>query len=111
MRTTLTKEPYFIFPRASQSVQKKICGYPPLSGKPRRKVMSRRLSFLTLREAQLWIADGDHRSTAGTTIDDWDVTERPRVRRRCEGNYCGVAEICTQFEIYRRENENRTEGK
>lgn len=67
--------------------------------------------FDTEREAQLWIADGDHRSTAGTTIDDWNVTERPRVRRRCEGNYCGVAEICSQFEIYRRENENRTEGK
>jgi len=66
--------------------------------------------FNSEKEALHWIADGEHRATAGTTVDDWAIAERPRIHRRCEGNYCGVAEICDQFLKTGKLNENRTEN-
>tara|TARA_X000001382_G_scaffold46526_1_gene31463 strand:- start:622 stop:1518 length:897 start_codon:yes stop_codon:yes gene_type:complete len=61
--------------------------------------------FDTEREAQIWIAEGDHKNTRNTTIDDWDVTKRPSVRRRCESDWCGVARFCDQFAQYQLEKE------
>ena len=57
--------------------------------------------FESEREAFSWIADQDHRATRGTTYEDWDVTQRPVERRRCEGNWCNVAEFCEQFKKYK----------
>ena len=59
--------------------------------------------FDSERDALNWIADGDHRSTAGTTYEDWDITIRPSERRRCENNWCNVAEVCDQFKKYKEE--------
>ena len=57
--------------------------------------------FESEREAFSWIADQDHRATRGTTYEDWDVIQRPVERRRCEGNWCNVAEFCEQFKKYK----------
>ena len=57
--------------------------------------------FNSEREALNWIADQDHRTTRGTTFEDWDIKQRPVERRRCEGNWCNVAEHCDQFAQYK----------
>ncbi len=57
--------------------------------------------FDSERDAYNWIADQDHRSTKGTTFEDWDIIERQSERRRCEGNWCNVAEYCEQFKKYK----------
>ena len=57
--------------------------------------------FDSEREALSWIADQDHRTTKGTTFEDWDITQRPKDRRRCEANWCNVAEYCDQFKLYK----------
>ena len=53
------------------------------------------------REANSWIAQQDHRATKGTTFEDWDITQRPPERKRCESNWCNVAEFCDQFKKYK----------
>jgi hypothetical protein len=57
--------------------------------------------FESERDAYNWIADQDHRSTKGTTFEDWDIIQRPSERRRCEGNWCNVSEYCEQFKKYK----------
>jgi hypothetical protein len=57
--------------------------------------------FDSERDANNWIADQDHRSTKGTTFEDWDIIQRPSERRRCEGNWCNVSEYCDQFKKYK----------
>jgi len=57
--------------------------------------------FDSERDANNWIADQDHRSTKGTTFEDWDIIQRQSERRRCEGNWCNVSEYCDQFKKYK----------
>jgi len=57
--------------------------------------------FDSEREALSWIADQDHRATKGTTYEDWDIKQRPVERKRCEANWCNVADFCDQFKTYK----------
>lgn len=61
--------------------------------------------FDSERDALSWIADGEHRSTKGTTYEDWDITIRASERRRCDNNWCNVAEVCDQYLKYKTEKE------
>tara|TARA_Y100001973_G_scaffold106295_1_gene183295 strand:- start:1975 stop:2901 length:927 start_codon:yes stop_codon:yes gene_type:complete len=58
------------------------------------------------REAFSWIADQDHRATKGTTHEDWEITQRPSSRRRCEGNWCNVADFCDQYKKWKEQNDS-----
>lgn len=58
------------------------------------------------REAYSWIADQDHRATRGTTYEDWYISKRASSRRRCEGNWCNVAEYCDQFKKWKADNDS-----
>jgi hypothetical protein len=52
--------------------------------------------FNSKEEAEDWVLSGDHIRTKGTTLEDWNIQQKPKIYRRCEDNWCGVAEYCTQ---------------
>ena len=60
--------------------------------------------FDSEREALSWIADQDHRTTKGTTFEDGYITKRTIDRRRCEGNWCNVAQFCEQYKKFKENN-------
>lgn len=54
--------------------------------------------FQTREEAEAYIADAPKKKGAS---GDLVVEERPGSRIRCEGNYCGVAQFCSQYAAYK----------
>ena len=51
-------------------------------------------------QANDWVAE---KLITDTKPKNWIISQRPVVRRRCEANWCGVAEWCDQFKKYKGE--------
>ncbi len=56
--------------------------------------------FDSMEEGLDWIKSGIHPKLKNSLQSDWRVVRKPKIYKRCEDNWCGVAEYCSQHQEY-----------